>query len=276
MVATKSCNTIAPKEHLAVDAAGFVWLHGCFDGFSKVMLSHRYVILWEPARRSCSLKPLSKGNPYTVPGGETMATVAVGHINRKHFLPVNIVFQERNKIAVLACNRAAFHQSQCASQTKLHRNNGGFFFVFFILKTITNTTNSIRMCMTDITGSRDANSVNTKLHYRGKNTNDISAYEVYKQQREKLLNQSLHLFYIYYAKNYLKKQSALQTPFIIRSKELNTWIHASGIFWPIELIVASVHGWKKDKRHSLNISFCSSFWQLVRTWVCFLEGRAAF
>jgi len=33
MVATKSCNTITPEEHLAVDAAGFVRLHGCLDRF---------------------------------------------------------------------------------------------------------------------------------------------------------------------------------------------------------------------------------------------------
>lgn len=41
------------------------------------------------------------------------------------------------------------------------------------------------MCVTDITSSTDANSLNMKLHYRGKNTNYISAYKVYKQQRER-------------------------------------------------------------------------------------------
>lgn len=70
MVATKSCNTIAPVEQFAVDAAGFVRLRGCFDGFSTVMLSHRYVILWEPRRlKLCPKKP---GTP-PGPGGKKVA-----------------------------------------------------------------------------------------------------------------------------------------------------------------------------------------------------------
>lgn len=85
MVQTKSCNTITPEEHLAVDAAGFVWLQGCFDGFSAVMLLHRYVILWEPARCSSSYTLPKETSTASVPGGKKAATVAIIQIKREHF-----------------------------------------------------------------------------------------------------------------------------------------------------------------------------------------------
>lgn len=74
------------------------------------------------------------------------------------------------------------------------------------------------MCMTDITGSRDANSVNGKLHYHGKNTNNISSYEVYKRLKgEKLIYQSKAL--ISMQKDYLPAQ--IFTPSVVDSKELS-------------------------------------------------------
>lgn len=87
MVVTKSCNTITSEEHLAVDAAGFVWLQGCFDGFSTVMLSHRYVILWEPACHSSSLKErLRKAGHLLL----LELAVKAHQIHRKHVQLVNM------------------------------------------------------------------------------------------------------------------------------------------------------------------------------------------
>lgn len=85
------------NERVAVDAAGFVWLRGCFDGFSAVMLLHRYVILWELTHCSSSYTLPKETRQVSVPGGKKVATVAFIQIKREYFPTVNILDQERIK-----------------------------------------------------------------------------------------------------------------------------------------------------------------------------------
>lgn len=45
----------------------------------------------------------------SVPWGKMVATVAIFQINREHFPPVNILHQERMKIAIASGNQDVFH-----------------------------------------------------------------------------------------------------------------------------------------------------------------------
>lgn len=153
--------------------------------------------------------------------------------------------------------------------TKRQKDKGAFSW------TITKSTNSIRMSVTDITGSGDANSVKGKLHYHVKNTNNMmNELKWYANRQRDVINRGHAFISIYYAGDYLESKQS--SPSMISSKESHC---APVLLWSCWTDkVVSIHGWRKDERGSLNISSCpcSFAWLLVRTWACFLEGGVAF